>query len=184
VVVAVRPVESAAKRLRAGHVARPSTFTSSLAGGERSEPADARPRLRLYAIAFWLTTPRSERCLLFFLPIGLRRVGSSNSRRVGFQSRLRARVAADAPPLNRPLRAYCRACMASKSGQMTASTATYPGAVTTSVERREFYCAKCGYGVVVRREPPECPMCRARDWREPPTLMRRNVLTVGGHGGL
>lgn len=33
---------------------------------------------------------------------------------------------------------------------------------------RELWCGGCGYGVVVRREPPECPMCRNADWRERP----------------
>ena len=33
---------------------------------------------------------------------------------------------------------------------------------------RELWCEGCGYGVVVRREPPECPMCRNADWRERP----------------
>lgn len=35
---------------------------------------------------------------------------------------------------------------------------------------RELWCAGCGYGVVVRREPPECPMCREANWREWPRL--------------
>ena len=39
---------------------------------------------------------------------------------------------------------------------------------------RELWCGGCGYGVVVRREPPECPMCRATSWRERPPLARYN----------
>jgi rubrerythrin len=39
---------------------------------------------------------------------------------------------------------------------------------------RELWCAGCGYGVVVRREPPECPMCRQVNWRERPRLARYN----------
>jgi rubrerythrin len=39
---------------------------------------------------------------------------------------------------------------------------------------RELWCAACGYGVVVRREPPECPMCRERSWRERPRVTRYN----------
>lgn len=31
---------------------------------------------------------------------------------------------------------------------------------------RELYCATCGYGIVVRRDPPLCPMCRASSWGE------------------
>lgn len=39
---------------------------------------------------------------------------------------------------------------------------------------RELWCGRCGYGVVVRREPPECPMCREANWRERPRLARYN----------
>jgi len=39
---------------------------------------------------------------------------------------------------------------------------------------RELWCAVCGYGVVVRREPPACPMCRERSWRERPRPTRYN----------
>jgi hypothetical protein len=31
----------------------------------------------------------------------------------------------------------------------------------------EFRCAECGYGVIVRAELPECPMCRGRIWEVP-----------------
>jgi hypothetical protein len=31
----------------------------------------------------------------------------------------------------------------------------------------EFHCAGCGYGIVVRRELPACPMCRGRSWEDP-----------------
>jgi rubrerythrin len=33
---------------------------------------------------------------------------------------------------------------------------------------RELWCEGCGYGVVLRREPPECPMCRQTSWRARP----------------
>ena len=33
----------------------------------------------------------------------------------------------------------------------------------------EFRCADCGYGVVVKRVLPECPMCRGRAWEDPVT---------------
>jgi hypothetical protein len=39
---------------------------------------------------------------------------------------------------------------------------------------RELCCGGCGYGVVVRREPPECPMCRETNWRERPRLAHYN----------
>ena len=39
---------------------------------------------------------------------------------------------------------------------------------------RELWCGGCGYGVVVRRDPPACPMCRAAKWRERPRAARHN----------
>ena len=39
---------------------------------------------------------------------------------------------------------------------------------------RERFCRRCGYGIVVRREPPECPMCRSSAWRERPGPARWN----------
>jgi rubrerythrin len=39
---------------------------------------------------------------------------------------------------------------------------------------RELWCKRCGYGVVVRREPPACPICREKGWRERPRLARYN----------
>jgi rubrerythrin len=39
---------------------------------------------------------------------------------------------------------------------------------------RDLWCGGCGYGVVVRGEPPECPICRQRSWRERPLPMRFN----------
>jgi rubrerythrin len=38
----------------------------------------------------------------------------------------------------------------------------------------ELWCGGCGYGVVVRREPSECPMCRQANWRERPRLAHYN----------
>ena len=46
--------------------------------------------------------------------------------------------------------------------------------VTRPQPVRELWCGGCGYGVVVRREPPECPMCREANWRERPRLARYN----------
>jgi rubrerythrin len=43
-----------------------------------------------------------------------------------------------------------------------------------AVETRELYCGDCGYGIVIRRDPPPCPMCRATVWRERPTFVRWN----------
>jgi rubrerythrin len=28
----------------------------------------------------------------------------------------------------------------------------------------EFHCSQCGYGVIVRRTPPRCPMCSGTVW--------------------
>ncbi len=39
---------------------------------------------------------------------------------------------------------------------------------------RELWCVGCGYGVVIRREPPECPICRQTSWRERPLPARFN----------
>jgi len=38
----------------------------------------------------------------------------------------------------------------------------------------ELFCRDCGYGIVIRREPPECPMCRAYNWSRRPSLARWN----------
>ena len=32
---------------------------------------------------------------------------------------------------------------------------------------REFRCLSCGYGIVVNREPPQCPMCGTKGSWEP-----------------
>jgi rubrerythrin len=32
------------------------------------------------------------------------------------------------------------------------------------LDARELFCGECGYGIVVRRDPPECPMCRTTSW--------------------
>jgi rubrerythrin len=39
---------------------------------------------------------------------------------------------------------------------------------------RELFCGACGYGIVVRRDPPDCPMCRANEWQEWPGSARWN----------
>ncbi len=53
-------------------------------------------------------------------------------------------------------------------------TTTNPEAQATLAEVRELFCGECGYGIVVRREPPACPMCRASEWRERPRAARWN----------
>jgi rubrerythrin len=58
-------------------------------------------------------------------------------------------------------------------------TITTPTAGTTTETSapsgaREFFCGECGYGIVVRRDPPECPMCRGSSWRARPGFARWN----------
>lgn len=31
----------------------------------------------------------------------------------------------------------------------------------------EFHCSGCGYGVIVQRELPRCPMCSGTAWEQP-----------------
>jgi rubrerythrin len=59
-------------------------------------------------------------------------------------------------------------------GRMVVHATTEPEARATLAEVRELFCAACGYGIVVRREPPACPMCRANDWLERPRPARWN----------
>ena len=42
------------------------------------------------------------------------------------------------------------------------------------VDVRQLFCADCGYGIVIRREPPDCPMCRGNSWSERPPAARLN----------
>jgi rubrerythrin len=39
---------------------------------------------------------------------------------------------------------------------------------------RELFCGECGYGIVVRRYPPQCPMCRKTSWSARPGFARWN----------
>jgi hypothetical protein len=32
--------------------------------------------------------------------------------------------------------------------------------------RAELRCAACGYGLVIRRPAPACPMCQASEWEQ------------------
>jgi rubrerythrin len=51
---------------------------------------------------------------------------------------------------------------------------THPQTPARLFDVRELFCSDCGYGIVVRRDPPECPMCRAREWRERPGFAHWN----------
>jgi hypothetical protein len=51
-------------------------------------------------------------------------------------------------------------------------------------KRAEYYCAACGYGIVVYEQPPSCPMCgEARwehvEWRPFSQLLDDLALPVG-----
>jgi rubrerythrin len=37
-------------------------------------------------------------------------------------------------------------------------------AATGDLTAGEFHCADCGYGVIVQRELPRCPMCSGTAW--------------------
>jgi hypothetical protein len=50
------------------------------------------------------------------------------------------------------------------------TNATYPEATARLSDVHELFCGEC----VVRRDPPECPMCRACEWRERPDFARWN----------
>jgi hypothetical protein len=36
----------------------------------------------------------------------------------------------------------------------------------TAEAGRELWCRECGYGAIVRGDPPACPMCHATSWVE------------------
>ena len=47
-------------------------------------------------------------------------------------------------------------------------------------KRAQYYCAACGYGIVVCGQPPGCPMCREARWEHGewrPTRVREPVAT-------
>jgi rubrerythrin len=47
---------------------------------------------------------------------------------------------------------------------VTNATETNAPGAHAQTATRELFCRRCGYGVVVRREPPDCPMCRSSAW--------------------
>jgi rubrerythrin len=57
---------------------------------------------------------------------------------------------------------------------MTTTTTPRPDAGQHVQDPRELFCGECGYGVVIRRDPPECPMCRSEEWTERPAPARWN----------
>jgi hypothetical protein len=61
------------------------------------------------------------------------------------------------------------------------AAAAQGGFVAGAAARGEFQCAGCGYGIVVHRALPECPMCRGADWR-PSSRRRRDAQGVVAAG--
>jgi rubrerythrin len=41
----------------------------------------------------------------------------------------------------------------------------------------DLRCARCGYGIAPRPEPPHCPMCGGADWEplRPPQMTRSEL---------
>lgn len=46
-------------------------------------------------------------------------------------------------------------------------------------KRGEYYCAACGYGIVVYGQPPSCPMCREARWEQVEWRPFSQLLDVG-----
>jgi hypothetical protein len=61
------------------------------------------------------------------------------------------------------------------------AAAAQGGFVAGAAARGEFQCEGCGYGIVVHRGLPECPMCRGGDWR-PAAGRRRDAQGVVAAG--
>jgi hypothetical protein len=76
----------------------------------------------------------------------------------------------DAPP---PIAIFFGFCVAG-FGMCCVGTA----ARTRAGGSRELVCGSCGYGVIVRREPPRCPMCRETDWRPIRSWLARRRLAL------
>ena len=38
--------------------------------------------------------------------------------------------------------------------------------VTGAAVKGEFHCSECGYGVIVSRQLPLCPMCKGESWEQ------------------
>jgi rubrerythrin len=43
----------------------------------------------------------------------------------------------------------------------------------------EFRCAECGYGVIVHRGLPPCPMCGGETWRQAPWSPFSRAVAAG-----
>jgi hypothetical protein len=54
------------------------------------------------------------------------------------------------------------------------TTTTTTASTTPGLGARELFCGACGYGIVIRRDPPACPMCRSSRWVARPTTARWN----------
>jgi rubrerythrin len=52
--------------------------------------------------------------------------------------------------------------------QMESRRSESPAALVAGLRAEgEFRCVECGYGVIVRKELPQCPMCRGLLWEVP-----------------
>jgi hypothetical protein len=49
---------------------------------------------------------------------------------------------------------------------VTTAQLSVGGAYLTTRDPHDYCCAGCGYGIVVRSLPHECPMCRGTDWEQ------------------
>jgi rubrerythrin len=60
------------------------------------------------------------------------------------------------------------------AGEATVEDVAFVGfAVAGSQVAGEFWCAECGYGAVVQRVLPACPMCGGTVWESRGPLARR-----------
>jgi len=52
-------------------------------------------------------------------------------------------------------------------GRLTSSDSGAGTAPTLPAPTLELVCSECGYGVIVRRVPPICPLCGQGAWDSP-----------------
>jgi rubrerythrin len=57
---------------------------------------------------------------------------------------------------------------------LTAYASYEPPRQRPFADAQELFCRGCGYGIVVRHTPPDCPMCRGSDWNSRPRAGRWN----------
>lgn len=52
------------------------------------------------------------------------------------------------------------------NGKTLEATGLAPLLATGEPAVGEFHCSHCGYGVIVQRTLPRCPMCGGMEWEE------------------